>query len=346
MGHPQLINTTPFAFDVLFLSDERSAPLCVPLVKATFSILEGGNLCVAGKQLPVSPSGEPRGDPAVASYKYEPETAFFKPATDVVMIGHAWAPQSRAAETMVGIRVGPVQKLLKVVGDRIMYRRGGLLTTTLPKPFEKLPLVYERAFGGWDKRDPDASRHSFEPRNPVGVGYVAKPLGSGDQLSLPNIEDPAHPFVNAGDTPPPGGVGFISPNWQPRASFAGTYDEKWDNERKPLLPTDFDRRFFNAATPGLVAPGFLKGDEPVVIVGAAPEGRVAFTLPGIPAPSCTINLSPGKRITLQTNLDTVIVNMDDRLLILMWRAHVVLPNGPHDLASATVDTLVPVVVDG
>ncbi len=43
----------------------------------------------------------------------------------------------------------------------------------------------------------------------------------------------------------------------------GLADEVWNKTRKPLLPKNFDRRYFNAAAPGLVAPGYLKGDEPV-----------------------------------------------------------------------------------
>ncbi|WP_281255421.1 DUF2169 domain-containing protein [Cystobacter ferrugineus] len=38
-------------------------------------------------------SGESWGKPGESSYKYEPEGAFIKPATDVALIGHAYAPR-------------------------------------------------------------------------------------------------------------------------------------------------------------------------------------------------------------------------------------------------------------
>jgi hypothetical protein len=167
-----------------------------------------------------------------------------------------------------------------------------------------------------------------------------------DEVRLPNLEDPQRPFRALGDTPPPAGFGFISPNWQPRAAFAGTYDAAWDKERKPLLPKDFDRRFFNAASPGLITPGYLNGDEPVVVVGASPQGRIAFRLPGVSAPGCHVELRGRKRVSLQTTLDTIIMNMDERLLILTWRAHVVVRNGPHDLMSAEVVSNVAVRTPG
>ena len=49
--------------------------------------------------------------------------------------------------------------------------------------------------------------------------------------------------------------------------YAGTYDKKWQEERAPLLPRDFSKRFLNAAAPGLVAPGYLRGDETVIAAG-------------------------------------------------------------------------------
>ena len=89
MGHPVMENKTSFAFEPLFLMNEEGLPLLVPIVKATYNIQEGAWLTLAEKQVPVNIAGEYWGDPEKSSYKYEPETAFIKPATDVVLIGHA-----------------------------------------------------------------------------------------------------------------------------------------------------------------------------------------------------------------------------------------------------------------
>jgi hypothetical protein len=85
MGQPEVENQTPFAFEALFLADEEMRPLLVPVVKATYDISERG-LSLAGEQLPVNPAGEAYGDPAKTSYRYEPECAFIKLATDVVLV--------------------------------------------------------------------------------------------------------------------------------------------------------------------------------------------------------------------------------------------------------------------
>jgi len=273
MAHPEFQNNTSFAYTSLFATDEDGRPLAVPLVRASYKINVNSNLLkLSEEQGEPQLSGEFLFEHEQSSYKYEPETAFIKPATDIVLIGHAYAQTPNTTEMQVGLSVGPVKKIVRVIGDRYLVKNDGVISISEPQPFEKIPLVYERAFGGWDRRDPDPNIFRLEPRNPVGTGYRDLSLDTDDQLTLPNIEDPQQPYKAYGDTPPPAGFGFVSPHWQPRASLAGTYDKAWDEQRKPLLPEDFDRRFFNAASPGLVAPGYLKGNEKVVI------GQVASPL--------------------------------------------------------------------
>lgn len=337
MPHPSINNRTGYAFESLFLDDENSNMLLVPLIQGCYRLKSNDRIELLEEQPPINISGEYwSADPKVSSLKYEPPIAFEKKATDIILIGHAYPQNKGDSEVSVGLRVGPVQKIVKVIGDRYLFRRNGEVSITAPQPFEKIPLIYERAFGGWDLRDPRPDKYRFEPRNPVGTGYLDPIVGGDAQVKLPNLEDPDRPYRSYGDTPPPAGFGFISPHWQPRASFAGTYDEAWSKERKPLLPKDFDRRFFNAASPGLIAPGYLKGDEPVVIVNMSPEGRIAFNLPAAPPPQCKVHFRGGNAVTLQTQLDTLIINMDERLLFLNWRSYTPVLNGPHDVISIDI----------
>jgi hypothetical protein len=100
-----------------------------------------------------------------------------------------------------------------------------------------------------------------------------------------------------------------------------------------MLPIDFDRRFFNAAAPGLVAPGYLTGDEEVVLLNVTPAPRLAFRLPSVPSPQCTVVLRGRPEIAVTTNLDTVIVNADEMKLMLLWRACASCAGGPHDVTA-------------
>jgi hypothetical protein len=333
MGHPNTDNKTSFAVVALPLLDEEGQPLLTVVIKGTFLIGADGRCTRAEEQIPVNVGGEPWGeDPLTSSYRYEPEVAFTKPATDVVMIGHAWAPRAGISEMSVGVKVGPVQKQAMVVGDRACFKSLGSVGFSKPRPFEKIPLRWERAFGGWDRSHPDPARHACEARNPVGMG--ARPSKSFEEgMRLPNIEDLQQPLKKLGDAPPPAGFGFVSPHWQPRAALAGTFDERWQKERAPFLPKNFDRRHLNAAPAGLVAPGYLRGDEAVVTAGASPQGQLRFILPGVPPPPVRVALRdrPDQRPVM--NLDTVIIEPDDRRLMLLWRGFAPLPSGPLDVKA-------------
>lgn len=338
MPHAAIENRTPYACEHVFLMDEDGRSVLVVLAQATFTILGARGLALAEKQVPLSLTGELHGpDPALSSYRIEPAFAFVKPATDVVLLGHAQAGGRLVPELQVTFRVGPVGKTVQVVGDRFWVRAAGYVTPTRPQPFDRMPLIYERAFGGWDRSPADAAKHTFEPRNPVGVGFRGPEGRFEERLRLPNIEDPTNPIQRFGQVVAPAGVGFTSPNWQPRAAFGGTYDDAWTKERMPLLPKDFDRRFFNAASPGLVAPGYLAGNEPVLVENASPLGRLSFSLPGTPSPACCVQLAAREDARPGLMLDTVVVDTDRDQVLLLYRGHVLLRGGPHDVRAIALE---------
>jgi hypothetical protein len=320
MAHPTIDNRSPFAFEPVVLADEEARPVLVTLVRATYEI-SGRGLTLAEQQDPIPIAGQLHGDSAdTSSWRVEPETAFVKLATDVVLLGHAYAPRLGSVESEVRFQVGPPN-------------------ATRPQPFEKIPLVYERAFGGWDLTAGTPEKPVFDQRNPVGTGFRSASHGAFQEgIRLPNIEDPSDLVNRWGEVVPVCGFGFTSANWHPRATLAGTYDEAWMKDRMPLLPTDFDRRFFNAASAGLVAPGYLRGDEPVSIHGASPGGHLAFRLPGAPRPTCLVVLAGRRDAVVETRLDTVVIDTDVDKVYLTWRGHVPLRHGPHEVKTIRVDT--------
>lgn len=337
MGHPSIENKTPFVFEFMGVADEDGRPHVLLLAKATYDLGTTG-LVLAEQQVPVNWGGEAWGKPGESSDKYEPECAFIKPATDVVLIGHAHAGQKEATEVQVSLQVGPLKKVVRVVGERTWFKSLGQVSMTKPLPFARMPLTWERAFGGWDRTNPDPKKHAFEPCNPVGVGFRASPRHFEEGLRLPNLEDPQAPLREFGQRVPPVGFGFTSPHWQPRAAYAGTYDETWVKERKPLLPRDFDRRFFNAAPPGLVAPGHLQGNEPVTLVNVSSRGRLAFSLPGQPAPDVTAVIAGGSDLNPRLVLDTVIIDTDAHRVMLLWRGTIPLFGGVRDVRTLVLSS--------
>jgi hypothetical protein len=214
------------------------------------------------------------------------------------------------------VKVGPCQKGIRIFGTRVWYRGALGLKASAPRPFEFMPLRYERSFGGVavaTGKEPPA----YEPRNPVGTGLYGSAKEAIEQ-PLPNLEDPLHPMTAPTDRVPPACFGPVARSWQPRLSYAGTYDEAWVEQRAPLWPHDFDPRFFTAASPGLVASPGLKGREPVILAGFSPDGRIAFPLPHH---RLMVKTAFSDRIDLrELVLDTVHLELDERALTLIWRA--------------------------
>lgn len=339
MPHPRLDNKTPYVVEPLFFDDEDGDPVAVIVTKATFELQNHRQLALLEEQPGLELAGVCYGeDPATSCYKFEPEVAPFKPATDVVAIGHAHAMRPNTTVVDVGLDVGPVRKIARVFGERIWYRSGAGFELTAPRPFDKIPVTFERAFGGWDRSAPDPAHHACELRNPIGRGFHGRHGVGIKEDFAPNVEDPEHPIRDYREQPAPVGFGFTSPHWHPRVKYAGTYDEVWDKTRKPKLPKDFDVRFFSAAPSGLVAPGYLRGDEPVRTVGFSPLGSFAFALPGLPPPRIRVSMRGLPDPVLDPKLDTVIVDFDQLRVTLMWRCRTKVPEGPHDVLEVAADS--------
>jgi hypothetical protein len=327
----ELANQTPFRAALTPALDLDGRERAVIAVKGTFALRPGAEPTIDDEQQPILHADVHHGEPAASSVLYAADVGPPKPGTDVVLIGRAHAPRE-VPELDVELRVGPVGKVVRVIGARHWYRAAVGWQPSEPRLFARMPLVYERAFGG-----ADGAEH--EERNPVGVGFVAH--GSGRELDgqpLPSLEDPRALITEPGDRPPPACFGFVGRHWMPRLGLAGTFDARWRAERAPLLPLDFDARHLHAAHTELATPAPLRGGEPVRLRNASPDGDLAFALP---SRSITVQARlRGQPVESAAELDTVLLEPDLRRLVLTWRAsiacsrsflyldHVVVREGP------------------
>lgn len=286
------------------------------------------------------------GDPEWSTVQHESELAPYKAATDVVVIGKAYAPRGVATtRMMVGVQVEDRKKLLVVTGDRqCRYRDGALPAFTEPEPFVEMEIRYERAYGGRDETSMPEIPFLY-PRNFMGVGVVLRNVREAvDHLPLPNIEDPQdliapeRLFIEEPTRwhlqPLPQGFGWRQRPWYPRSALLGSYPPFIDpgtvtaEERMGLLPNDhvalakqsrlkpMEAEFANGASFGLTFPG-LKGDETIVLGGLTPGGLLKFSLPG-ETPAMGLDLGQGLR-ELPPQLHTVSIRPDDEELDLIWR---------------------------
>lgn len=315
----QLINESPFFAERFVNMDNNGAEVLALLVKASFELTDESLKALSdSKQFPIEFADIYRGEPGVSSIKYEADVGMCKEATDVVLMGHAYAKRVGDPFVDVSFHLGGLNKTVRVFGDRHWEKRLGVASISKPKPFDKVPLTYERAFGGTDISHTNPQFHENVPTNPVGAGFRAKHSTSPvEGLKLPNIEDPKALISSLDDHPEPAGFGFIGKSWKPRIDFQGTYDDKWMKRRMPLLPEDFDERFNNSASSGLISNGYLVGGEQVEIINASQSGYLGFSLPQVTLQCDT--MIGAKIIPIDMNLDTVIVDTDLNCLILLWR---------------------------
>jgi hypothetical protein len=207
-----------------------------------------------------------------------------------------------------------------VHGDRFWQVSMGLISPSRTVPFVKMPLVYERAFGGEDRFHDNEKKWGVCHQNPVGTGFrLNRKKTALGGLKLPNIEDPRRPMKRWRDKPKPAGFGFIAPFWEPRASRCGTFDAAWENGRRPLLPEDFDPDFYNAAPPDQIARPFLTGLETVFLKNLHPSAeRVSFKLPSL----SLVNAYIFEHQTYKPKpvFDTLIIEPDENRLIMVFRS--------------------------
>jgi hypothetical protein len=307
----QLENQTPFKAAIAVLPDHAGIDTLYVVIKATVALAP--RLSLADVQLPPALADEYHGDPAASSLRASSDLHIGKPGTDVLLIGSAHAPNGRPARAVeVAMAVADRRKRILVVGDRV-WRSG---RPSDPQPFESMPLRWERAFGGVQR---NGDQVLAEERNPVGRGF---PGGrTADQMEgqlLPNLEDPAAPLEQPGQTPVPVCLAPVAPSWLPRRRFAGTYDADWQRRRAPYLPDDFDRRFLQCAAPEFAFDRYLPPGTPVQVTGATPDGPIAFAIPDA---RLTVAVTvAGTTEHPRANLETLTVEPDENRACFTWRA--------------------------
>jgi hypothetical protein len=315
-----LDNTTPFAAERTWVRDHRGAEIWIVAVKASFIIGPDGSHGLDPEQAEISRAPKFAGEPATSSLLRESDLIHTKHGTDVLVEGHAYSPPGMLKPIVdAGLKLASIDKTIRAIGDRTI-ERGALgmgIRLSDPQPFARMPIAYERSFGGTDQKSQDNKEHGWEPRNPVGVGFAMNKehiIGT----PAPNIEEPKTPYSDwrRGE---PAGFGPIARHWSPRVKLAGTYDEAWEKKRRPLLPSDFDERFYQCAPADQQVDGFLKGGERVELHNLTPEGLLSFELPRITL-GMTTWFYDATEVTHRAALHTVTLQPDKRKFQMVWHS--------------------------
>jgi hypothetical protein len=254
-----------------------------------------------------------------------------KPRVDVLVQGEI-VPATPVDQIDCMLEIGNrFAKTVRVFGDR--HWRQGAGSTMVPsgaRPFARMPIDWERSFGGADPGDPSC----VDRRNPIGRGVRRRP-GTLQGHPVPNFEDPRQPISDPQKSPAPVGWGPIAPHWQPRVDLGGTYDARWQEQRFPLLPADFDRRFLNAAPADQQLDFYPFGAE-VRLTGFTPRRMERFLLPEL-APPVTV-VAARTIVEVPSAVDTIVIAPAERRLSLLARA-VYIPRDIETLATAVLGPL-------
>jgi len=276
------------------------------IVKGTFDIVPGG-AAMLREESDFLTGDLHVDDESDKSLLYASDFAIVKPRADVVLTGHAHAPNASTSAARVTFRFGGAQprgfeRTLAVLGERTWKASAASRTPGPPAKWELMPLVYERAFGG-----------ASGDANPVGTGRGDTPL--------PNLEDTRSPISAPVDAPAPACFAPVAATWQDRASRLGTYDDTWLATRWPYFPSDFDWGYAQSA-PSAQQVDHLTGDEPFEVIGMSIEHpRLKGTLPKVRVRAFAMETpaAGGDFFEIALRLDTASFDIDAMKLTLVWR---------------------------
>ncbi|MBD3420114.1 MAG: DUF2169 domain-containing protein [Chitinivibrionales bacterium] len=336
-------------------SKPEAQPIISVIGKRTYT-LAPGRVEVADEQLPVYDMDgfEDEENQLYSEALGETDLIPFKPSTDVVIQGKVHAPKGKKAFHLdCEVRVGPYRKTVRTFGNRTAQSKAlrGIVISD-PEPFTEMPLGYTRAYGGI-ATSKNGTLFQYYP-NPIGKGFGLRGgVDDGAGMQVPNLEDPGSPvlpdhlalpkFEDWEHGPKPASLGWTRRNFFPRYTFAGVLPEYLEaaqrsqeemQKKYPQLGNTkipkMDYRVYQGASDGLWGQR-LKGDEHVLLTYMDPDfPKFEFDLPN-DIPLLTLDVGEGPQ-QLQPELQTVVIEMEEKRLSLVWRGYLEY-GGIEELAS-------------
>lgn len=274
--------------------------------KATY-VLAPGTAPPSNSQDEPSPRDVHAGDDERQSLVQPCDLAPFKRRCDVVLVGHAYAPDARPVTSLrARLAVAEIDKTIAIHGDRA-FTLDSLLTE--PARFTSAELRWERAAGG-----PGTS-------NPVGMRPDAPPDARGS-ITVPNLTPPDIHVARRGDAIPPVGFGPIAPTWPGRRGKLHHRAATWDHRRwnEAPLPDDIDTGYFNVALEDQQV-AELHPDERIVLENLHPSHPQLATRLEPLSPRALADTGAGPTQEVRLRCDTLLIDTDRRVATLTWRGN-------------------------
>ncbi len=249
-----------------FQRDENGDEVWVVSAKRMWSLTQ--NEWLSADEVEIFDDPLYAGEPGFSAMIHDHEFAIHKHCTDVVVSGKARAYAKRPVEQMECrlLLDGHIDKTLVIRGQRDWIEHGGSITVSNPQSFIDCDIDYARAIGGEDER------------NRIGGG-----VASSNKVLLtqrvPSVFYPKEDWDATSKKVRVAGFGPIPPFFKQRYQLAGTFDDNWLENRRPMLPVDFDRRYYQSAPLDQQCKGYLQGGERLMLSGFSHDDIFSFRLP-------------------------------------------------------------------
>lgn len=265
------------------------------------------------------------GEPGLSSLIQDHDFSIEKTNTDIILHGKARTLLKRSA-TQHYCRLlveGHVDKSLVIKGDRQWVNQAGSVLPSVPAPFIEKEIDLSHAMGGNDER------------NRLGCGVDDK-VSQLMQQNIPSVFYPNEDWSAHALKTRVAGFGPLPVFSQLRSRYAGTFDQRWFDERRPLFPKDFDKQFYQSAPLDQQCDGFLLGGERFVVSGFSHEDALSFFLPKDQF-RAEASFSDEEHKTSKTmNLQTVFIDTEEEMIAACWSAAFPCQGREHLLASTKI----------
>lgn len=306
-------NQTPLPVQLIRNAEDGDRISSIMLGAVTCDI-EIGRLVIATEQRPIEL------DPDLP---YPHDGIWMKErAASVCVTGFVYPPtEGPATEAEASVEVGDRLVRVVAIGPRVWRKGvGDRLSMTEPRPFSRMPMTWEHAYGGrttrpWTttKRDgvelivPGGESH--HPHNPDGKGFYLAADRAVDQ-PLPMLEDPDDRLRAIDHYPEPRCFAPYSVKGGLRAKLV-TDDE--GNIKRHDVP-----RLASRAAPALTFEDIPAG-TPIRVRGMRPRGEeLGFDVPPVP---WAVNVAVGPDATeVEPRLDAVDVDAEAATVRFLFRA--------------------------
>ncbi|KDM91098.1 DUF2169 domain-containing protein [Photobacterium galatheae] len=260
-------SSLPYTMKGQFVRDHDGQSVWVVCLKTGWQLV-GGQWQPLNTQPEIYSTPAFAGEPGFSALLADQDFVVTKTNTDVLVNGHARS-YGKKPVTKMNCRLlieGHIDKTVQVLGARQWITQAGQVGVTVPSPFIEQPVSYAQAMGGEDER------------NRAGCGIALK---TEDLLTqnVPSVFYPDQDWKLEASKVRPASFGPVAVFDQPRAGLAGTFDEVWEEERRPLYPVDFNPAFYQSAPADQQTKGLLAGGERLIVSGFSHEETLYFTVP-------------------------------------------------------------------